>query len=78
MVDPQALEACVRDVLNTTAPRAMCVMEPLRVTIVNFPHPGPIQLSVPNFPQEPSRGSHNVTFAKDIYIEASDFKEVRL
>ncbi|KAF4520480.1 hypothetical protein B566_EDAN004731 [Ephemera danica] len=75
MVDPQALEACVRDVLNLTAPRAMCVMEPLKVTITNFPHAGPVELSVPNFPSEPARGSHTITFAKELFIEASDFKQ---
>lgn len=36
-MEPHLLEACVRDVLNDTAPRAMAVLEPLRVIITNFP-----------------------------------------
>ncbi|XP_076313603.1 glutaminyl-tRNA synthetase [Tachypleus tridentatus] len=75
-VDPQMLEACVRDVLNTTAPRTMAVLEPLKVTIVNFPHTSCIQIEVPNFPADPSKGSHMVTFGKVIYIEESDYREI--
>lgn len=36
-MEPHLLEACVRDVLNEQAPRAMAVLDPLRVTITNFP-----------------------------------------
>lgn len=36
-MEPHLLEACVRDVLNDTAPRAMAVLEPLQVIITNFP-----------------------------------------
>lgn len=44
-MEPHLLEACVRDVLNDTAPRAMAVLEPLQVVITNFPAPkvGPPQ-----------------------------------
>lgn len=38
-MEPHLLEACVRDVLNNTAPRAMAVLEPLKVVITNFPAP---------------------------------------
>lgn len=38
-MEPHLLEACVRDVLNDTAPRAMAVLEPLQVVIINFPAP---------------------------------------
>lgn len=38
-MEPHLLEACVRDVLNDTAPRAMAVLEPLQVAITNFPAP---------------------------------------
>lgn len=38
-MEPHLLEACVRDVLNDTAPRAMAVLEPLQVVITNFPAP---------------------------------------
>lgn len=74
-VDPSALEACVRDVLNVTAPRVLVVLEPLKVTIVNFPHEAPLAISVPDFPNNPQNGSHNIWLAKDIYIERTDFTE---
>lgn len=53
----------------------MVVLEPLKITIVNFPHENSVHVTVPDFPNEPEKGSHNVTFGKVIYIEASDFKE---
>ncbi|XP_076289861.1 glutaminyl-tRNA synthetase [Lasioglossum baleicum] len=75
VVDPTVLEACVRDVLNVTASRHMAVLDPLKVTISNFPHENPVKLSVPNFPNEPEKGQHNIIFDEVIYIEASDFQE---
>ncbi|KAH8267235.1 hypothetical protein KR026_008596 [Drosophila bipectinata] len=73
-VDPAMLEAAVRDVLNITAPRRLVVLEPLKVTIKNFPHKAPVQLDVPDFPQNPQQGSHKITLDKVVYIERSDFK----
>ena len=77
VLDPSMLEACVRDVLNITAPRAMAVLEPLKLTIKNFPadHPGTVH--VPNFPADESKGSHTVPFSNTLFIEQSDFREVR-
>ncbi|XP_049960413.1 probable glutamine--tRNA ligase [Schistocerca serialis cubense] len=75
VVDPQMLEACVRDSLNTTAPRAMVVLEPLKVKILNFPYSESTQVKVPNFPSEPDRGSHFVPFDKEVFIERSDYRE---
>lgn len=76
VADPAVLEACVRDVLNLTASRHMAVLEPLKITISNFPHENPVNLSVPNFPNEPDKGQHDIVFDEVVYIEASDFKEV--
>lgn len=55
----------------------MVVLEPLKIVIKNFPHEGPTKISVPNFPSKPELGDHKVTFDKVIYIEKSDFMEVR-
>jgi glutaminyl-tRNA synthetase len=52
----------------------MVILEPLKVNIVNFPSDKPIRLTVPDFPENPDRSSHPVTFAKTIFIEQSDFK----
>uniref|UniRef100_A0A182VST4 Probable glutamine--tRNA ligase n=1 Tax=Anopheles minimus TaxID=112268 RepID=A0A182VST4_9DIPT len=74
-IDPAALEASTRDVLNLTAPRTMAVLEPLKITIADYPHAGPIQLSVADFPTIAEKGSHMVWFDRVVYIERSDFME---
>lgn len=74
-VDPQMLEAAVRDVLNVTAPRKLVVLEPLKVTITNFLQNTPIKISVPDFPNDPDKGNHEIVFDRVVYIEKSDFKE---
>ncbi|KAF5288075.1 hypothetical protein FQR65_LT12125 [Abscondita terminalis] len=74
-IDPSMIEAYVRDYLNNTAPRVMVVLDPLKVTIENYPHKTPVKVSVPNFPSKPELGSHDVTYDKVIYIESTDFAE---
>lgn len=56
----------------------MVVLDPLKVTISNFPHSSPVEVEVPNFPGNPALGSHKVVLDRTIYIEKSDFMEVRL
>uniref|UniRef100_A0A8C1L9U0 Glutamine--tRNA ligase n=1 Tax=Cyprinus carpio TaxID=7962 RepID=A0A8C1L9U0_CYPCA len=73
-MEPHLLEACVREVLNDTAPRAMAVLEPLKVTITNLPTNKEVR--VPDFPANEAKGSHVVPFSKTIFIEKSDFREV--
>jgi glutaminyl-tRNA synthetase len=75
--DITLLESCVRTVLNLTAPRAMAVLEPLKVTIENYPHDSKIEITAPNFPADESKGNHTVFFDKVIYLDAVDFVEVR-
>ena len=77
IVDPGALEAAVRDILNLTAPRYMVVLDPVKITITNFPGDLPVNVEVPDFPNEPEKGNHIITFGEVVYIEASDFKEVK-
>ncbi|EDV29716.1 uncharacterized protein TRIADDRAFT_37025 [Trichoplax adhaerens] len=74
-IDTQLLESCVREELNLTAPRIMAVLDPLKVSIVNFPEPKNLILSVPDFPQDSSKGNHNIVFSNVIYIERGDFKK---
>lgn len=73
--DISLLEACVRTVLNLTAPRAMALMEPLKVTIENYPHDSKIEVTAANFPADESKGSHVVSFDKIVYIDSCDFVE---
>uniref|UniRef100_A0A8C1WRW3 Glutamine--tRNA ligase n=1 Tax=Cyprinus carpio TaxID=7962 RepID=A0A8C1WRW3_CYPCA len=75
-MEPHLLEACVREVLNDTAPRAMAILEPLKVTITNLPTSAQTEVRVPDFPANEAKGSHVVPFSKTIFIEQSDFREV--
>ncbi|XP_034732377.1 glutamine--tRNA ligase [Etheostoma cragini] len=74
--EPHLLESCVREVLNDTAPRAMAVLEPLKVTITNLPENSKSEVRVPDFPANEAKGSHTVPFTRTIFIEQSDFREV--
>uniref|UniRef100_A0A3B4WQA3 Glutamine--tRNA ligase n=1 Tax=Seriola lalandi dorsalis TaxID=1841481 RepID=A0A3B4WQA3_SERLL len=74
--EPHLLESCVREVLNDTAPRAMAVLEPLKVTITNLPENSQSDVRVPDFPANEAKGSHTVPFTRTIFIEQSDFREV--
>ncbi|XP_038054091.1 glutamine--tRNA ligase-like, partial [Patiria miniata] len=71
--DPSLLDSCVRDYLNNTAPRAMAVLEPLKVTIL--PERKLEELSVPVIPHDSSKGTRKMPFTSVIYIEQSDFSE---
>uniref|UniRef100_A0A671KSA0 Glutamine--tRNA ligase n=1 Tax=Sinocyclocheilus anshuiensis TaxID=1608454 RepID=A0A671KSA0_9TELE len=73
-MEPHLLESCVREVLNDTAPRAMAILEPLKVTITNLPTNAQ-EVRVPDFPANEAKGSHVVPFSKTIFIEQSDFRE---
>lgn len=75
MVEMSMLEACIRDDLNENAPRAMAVLEPLKIVIENFPENQIEQLEAPNHPNKPEMGSRTVSFTREIFIEADDFRE---
>jgi glutaminyl-tRNA synthetase len=79
VVDPIMLESNVRDILNSTAPRAMAVLNPLKIRITNFPSETPlvpIYLEVPDFPSDPTKKStHLIPFEREIFIERDDFRE---
>lgn len=56
----------------------MVVLEPLEIIIENLPSTVGLEISVPNFPNNPALGTHTVTFGSKIFIEKSDFMEVIL
>jgi glutaminyl-tRNA synthetase len=73
-VDIEKLEYCVRDDLNTRAPRVMAVLRPLKVTITNYPEGQTEQLDTPYWPHDvPNEGSRAVPFTRELYIEQDDF-----
>ena len=76
VVDYQILEHCVRENLNMNAPRAMAVLNPLKVTISNYPDGESELLPVDINPNDENAGTKNVSFSKNIYIEKEDFMEV--
>lgn len=73
LVDVALLEHCVRDDLNDRAPRAMCVLHPLKVVIVNYPEGQSEEFDFANHPQKPELGTRKVTFSRELYIERDDF-----
>lgn len=75
MVEIAALEACIREDLNQNAPRAMAVVDPLRLVIENYPPAKHEILNVPNHPNKPEMGRHNVPFSGEIWIDRADFRE---
>ncbi|TRY62895.1 hypothetical protein TCAL_00369 [Tigriopus californicus] len=74
-IDPSMLEAVIRNHLNISAPRTMVVLEPLKVNITNFVPGMSYEIEVPDFPDNPEKGSHKITFGQCLYIERSDFKD---
>ncbi len=74
MVDVAMLEHAVRDDLNKNAPRAMCVINPLKVVIENLPEDHLEQLTAPYHP-ELDLGAREMPFTREILIDAGDFKE---
>ena len=73
VVDYGLLESCVRDCLNASAPRAMAVLEPLKVVIDNMPDDFSDTLETEIHPEHPEMGKREVAFGKELYIEKSDF-----
>jgi glutaminyl-tRNA synthetase len=70
------LEHAIREELNRTAPRAMAVIDPLRVVIENYPEGESEELDAVNNPEDPAAGSRKVPFARELWIEREDFAAV--
>ena len=75
LIELGALETCVREALNVSAPRRFGVLRPLKVVIVNYPEDGEEWLTAANHPNRPEMGSRQVPFTREIYIERDDFME---
>ena len=74
-VEGNLLDHCVREALSDAAPRAMAVVDPLKVTLVNWPEDQLDALEVENHPDHPEMGTRTVTFGRELYIEKEDFME---
>ena len=74
--DIEMLEHFQRDDLNRRARRAMAVLRPLKVVIDNYPEGQEEYVEVANNPEDPSAGTRQVPFSRELYIEQDDFREV--
>ena len=74
-IDVAQLEHAVREDLNTTAPRAMAVLRPLKLVLTNYPDGQVEEVSVVNNPEDPSAGTRMVPFSREVFIEQDDFRE---
>ncbi len=75
VVDVALLEHTLREDLNRRAPRAMCVLRPLRLIIDNFPEGRVEELEALNNPEDPRAGTRKVPFSRELLIEREDFME---
>lgn len=75
VVDVAMLEHALRDDLNQNAPRAMCVLEPLKVVITNWPEDQVEILTAPGHPNRDDLGQRQLPLTREIYIEQADFRE---
>ncbi len=75
MVEMGMLEACIREDLNENAPRAMAVLDPVKVVIENFDAEKVETLSVANHPNKEEMGRREVPFTRELFIEREDFRE---
>ena len=76
VVDVGMLEHSLRDDLDKSSPRAMCVLHPLKVVIDNVPEGHKEELHLPRHPKDEEMGKRMIPFTREIYIDHADFEEV--
>jgi len=77
-VEYDFLEHCLREDLNETAERVMAVVHPVRLTVTNFPEGKTEVFTVENNPLDETAGSREITFSRNLWIEADDFMEEKV
>ena len=75
VVDVSQLEFAVREDLNEKSPRTMCVLHPLKVTLINYPVDETEYMTAPVHPQNEKMGTRTLIFTREIYIDKDDFRE---
>jgi glutaminyl-tRNA synthetase len=75
LVDMNHLEFHLRDDLNKAADRVMCVLDPIKLIITNYPEGKVELLQAENSQEDASRGFREVPFSREIYMEREDYKE---
>lgn len=74
MIEFGSLESCIRDDLNENAPRAMAVLDPVKIVIENYDADKVETLTVANHPNKPEMGTREVPFTREVWIERDDFR----
>lgn len=75
VVDMAELDFTLREDLNDNAPRAMCVLDPVKLSITNFAAESVEIMTVPAHPNKPEMGERELPFTKELYIDRADFTE---
>ena len=75
VIEVELLEHCLRHDLNLCAPRRLGVLDPLKVTIINYPDEQVEQVDAVNNPEDPDAGTRPVSFSKHLYVDRNDFME---
>ena len=75
LIQMSLLENCVREDLNVRAPRAMAVLQPLKVVLLNYPEGQTEMLRGANHPDRPELGEREIPFGRELWIEQDDFAE---
>ncbi len=75
VIDVALLEHAVREDLNRTALRYMVVLNPLKITLTNYPEGQTEQMETVNNPEDPAAGTRTVPFSRELFIERNDFME---
>ncbi|GHT01508.1 glutamine--tRNA ligase [Bacteroidia bacterium] len=75
MIDVSLLEHAVREDLNATAKRVSAVIDPVKLIITNYPEGKTELMEAVNNPEDESMGTHQIVFARELYIEREDFME---
>ena len=75
-VDVQLFEHCIREVLNRTAPRRFAVLDPVPLTITNYPEGQVEWFELPNNPEDPSAGTRKLAFTGRLWVDREDVRKV--
>jgi glutaminyl-tRNA synthetase len=75
VVDVAMLEFAIREDLNDNAPRGMCVLNPLKVVLTDYPADQLEQLVAPSHPSRPELGERQLPFSRELFIDQDDFRE---
>ena len=75
VIEASLLEFCIRAHLNQVAPRAMAVIDPIKIKIINYVKDGGEKINFDINPQDKTLGTREINFSKEIYIEREDFQE---